>query len=138
MENMFLGQNAWWRSCTYNFNKYAESTVGIQNNNIRKSIDFFKNNQLQNSISEKNYSESYKFPKSGKNLFKMRLQAINYLGFSHCICEEKINLKTLNIWIKSIYTLFLCSVLYCTYLYCTVLACLPGLPCGRTGICHLP
>ena len=85
------------RNIYFNFNKYVECTVGVQNHNIRKSIDFFKNNQLQNSISEKNYSESYKFPKSGKNLFKMRLQAINYLGFSHCICEEKINLKTLNI-----------------------------------------
>ena len=40
------------RNIYFNFNKYVECTVGIQNHNIRKSIDFFKNNQLQNSIPE--------------------------------------------------------------------------------------
>ena len=40
------------RNIYFNFNQYIECTFGIQNNNRRKSIEFFKNNQLQNSIPE--------------------------------------------------------------------------------------
>ena len=73
----------------FNFNKYVECTFVIQKNKIRKSIEFFKINQLQNSFSEKNYSESYEFPKSGKYLFKMRLQGIIIWVFHIVFVKKK-------------------------------------------------